>query len=81
MHSRYTGTKGKNLGEHLRSADIFTARVGKIYHMRVPGDIIAGTDGQDIPSSWDVNLNAPGKEAETPGFYALLNKNIFTVVI
>ena len=78
MHSRYTASEGKNLGEHLRSQGIFTARVGKIYHMRVPGDIIAGTNGEDIPSSWDVKLNAPGKEAGTPGLYALLNKNIFT---
>ena len=78
MHSRYTGAEGKNLGEHLRSHDIFSARVGKIYHMKVPGDIIAGTDGEDIPSTWDEKFNAPGKEAGTSGLYALLNKNIFT---
>ncbi len=78
MHSRYRGAEGKNLGEHLRENGVFSGRVGKIYHMKVPGDIIAGTDGEDIPSTWDEKFNAPGKEAGTPGLYALLNKNIFT---
>lgn len=78
MHSRYAGTKGDNLGSYIRSQGIFTARVGKIFHMKVPGDIIAGTDGEDIPGSWDEKFNAPGKEAGTPGDYACLNLNIFT---
>jgi iduronate 2-sulfatase len=78
MHSRYRGSEGENLGAYLRSRKILTARVGKIFHMKVPGDIIAGTDGDDIPESWDERFNAPGKEAGTPGDYALLNKNIFT---
>ena len=78
MHSRYTGSDGKNMGEHFRSHGIHSARVGKIYHMRVPGDIIAGTDGQDIPSTWDEKFNTKGLEAHTPGDYACLNLNIFT---
>ena len=44
MHSRYLGEKGKNLGEHLRENETFTARVGKIYHMNVPGDIVNGVE-------------------------------------
>ena len=78
MHSRYAGATGDNLGAYIRTKGIFTARVGKIFHMRVPGDIIAGTDGGDIPGSWDEKFNAPGKEAGTPGDYACLNLNIFT---
>lgn len=78
MHSRYQGSDGKNMGDHFRSQGMHTARVGKIYHMRVPGDIIAGTDGQDIPSSWDEKFNTSGLEAHTPGNYACLNRNIFT---
>ena len=42
------------------------------------GDIIAGTDGQDIPSTWDEKFNTSGLEAHTPGTYACLNRNIFT---
>jgi len=78
MHGRYQGQAGKNLGEHLRSQGLYSARVGKIYHMRVPGDIIAGTHGLDIASSWDERFNTKGLEAHTPGNYACLNLNIFT---
>ena len=43
MHSRYLGPGKVNLGQHFRENGWYSARVGKIYHMRVPGDIIAGT--------------------------------------
>lgn len=66
------------MGEHFRSQGLFTARVGKIYHMRVPGDIIAGTNGTDVASNWTQRYNSPGQEAHTPGDYACLNLNIFT---
>jgi len=46
--------------------------------MRVPGDIIAGTDGDDVPATWTEKFNSQGNEAHTPGDYACLNLNIFT---
>lgn len=78
MFSRYKGTGEVNMGEHFRNNGHYSARVGKIYHMRVPGDIIAGTNGLDVASSWTERFNSPGKEAHTPGDYACLNRNIFT---
>ena len=79
MHSRYHGAKGRvNLGQHFKANGFYSARVGKIYHMRVPGDIIAGTDGLDIPSTWTEKFNSAGQEAHTPGDYACLNLNVFT---
>ena len=78
MHSRYLGKSDMNLGKLFRDNSYYSARVGKIYHMRVPGDIIAGTDGLDIPSSWTERFNSKGLEAHTPGDYACLNLNIFT---
>ena len=78
MFSRYQDTKGTNLGEHFKNNGWYTARVGKIYHMRVPGDIIDGTHGLDVASSWTERFNSPGLEAHTPGAYACLNLNIFT---
>ena len=78
MFSQYQGEGEINLGQCFREAGWHSARVGKIYHMRVPGDIIAGTDGNDIPSSWDERFNSAGLEAHTPGHYACLNLNIFT---
>ena len=78
MFSRYKGQGAVNLGQHFKEHGWYSARVGKIYHMRVPGDIIAGTDGKDIAESWTERFNSPGKEAHTEGDYACLNLNIFT---
>lgn len=76
MHSRYTGDRGSTLGKHLIENGYYSARVGKIFHMRVPGDIIDGTDGNDIPETWTEKFNCQGQEAHTPGLYRLLNRNI-----
>lgn len=78
MFSRYRGEGTVNLGQYFRENGWYSARVGKIYHMRVPGDIIDGTDGKDVPSSWTEKFNSQGNEAHTPGHYACLNLNIFT---
>ena len=86
MFGRYRGfSKGlPNIGGHPSFAELLknhawhTARVGKIYHMRVPGDIVDGTNGPDHEPSWTERFNCSGREAHTPGSYALLNKNIFT---
>lgn len=78
MHSRYQGKADINLGKHFIDNGYYSARVGKIYHMRVPGDIIAGTNGEDEASCWTERFNSPGPEAHTPGDYACLNLNIFS---
>jgi iduronate 2-sulfatase len=78
MYSRYRGKSRRNLGEYFIDHDFYTARVGKIFHMRVPGDIIPGTNGADVASSWTERFNSPGREAHTPGHYACLNLNQFT---
>ncbi|BCX49315.1 iduronate-2-sulfatase [Haloferula helveola] len=78
MHSRYIGNRGPTLGKHLIAHGRYSARVGKIFHMRVPGDIIDGTDGRDVPETWTERFNCKGQEAHTPGLYRLLNQNIET---
>ena len=45
--------------------------------MRVPGDIIDGTDGADIPSCWSEKYNSQAWR-HTLGNYACLNLNKFT---
>ena len=49
MRGRYHGKKEITWGEHFQKNGYSSTRVGKIFHMRVPGDIIAGTDGDDVP--------------------------------
>ena len=78
MFGRYQDQGNITLGQHLREQGINSTRVGKIFHMRVPGDIIAGTDGKDHPECWTERFNSPGPEAHTPGEYACLNLNIVT---
>ena len=68
MRGRYYGKNEITWGEHFQKHGYSSTRVGKIFHMRVPGDIIAGTDGQDVPSCWSSKYNIPGKERRTrPG--------------
>ena len=78
MFGRYRDQANVTLGQQLQDHAAYTARVGKIFHMRVPGDIIAGTDGLDQPKCWTERFNSPGPEAHTPGLYACLNQNLFT---
>lgn len=78
MYSRYKGKGTVTVGEHFRKHNRYSARVGKIFHMRVPGDIIAGTDGEDVAETWTDSFNSQGQEAHTPGEYACLNLNIVT---
>ncbi len=45
----------------FRQEGYFTARVGKIFHMGIPGDI--GTAGQDDDDAWDIAINNTGWDA------------------
>jgi uncharacterized sulfatase len=42
-----------------------SVRIGKMYHMDVPGSV--GTNKWDDPASWDVAISPPGKEQHTVG--------------
>jgi len=78
MRSRYWGEEGITMGENFIDHGFYSARVGKIFHMKVPGDIIAGTDGLDVPECWTESFNSPGLEAHTAGLYSLYNHDIQT---
>jgi arylsulfatase A-like enzyme len=61
----------------FREKGYFTARVSKIYHMKIPGDIERGTAGDDEPDSWDYTYNVMGPETLSPGELELLSpKNL-----
>jgi iduronate 2-sulfatase len=53
--------------QHFKNAGYHAARVSKIYHMGVPGDIEKGSDGADDPASWTEKYNSPGPEWTAKG--------------
>jgi len=59
-----------SMSEHFRRHGYHAARVGKIYHMRVPGDITACVDGPDHAESWDEKHNCCGPEWMSEGRHA-----------
>ena len=61
--------------QHFKNAGYYTARVSKIYHMGVPGDIEAGGDSADDPASWTERFNSPGPEWKAPGNGETLENN------
>jgi iduronate 2-sulfatase len=61
--------------QYFRNAGYYAARVSKIYHMGVPGDIEAGSDGADDPASWTERFNSPGPEWKAAGIGETLEGN------
>lgn len=55
------------LPRHFANHGYWTARVSKIYHMGIPGDIVEGNPGRDHVGSWDETYNITALEALTPG--------------
>jgi iduronate 2-sulfatase len=53
--------------QHFKNNGYYAARVGKIYHMGVPGDIETGVDSEDDPASWTEKFNIAGPEWKAPG--------------
>jgi len=56
-----------SLSQHFLDNGYYTARVSKIYHMRIPGDITAGVDGPDHAASWTERFNCPAPEWNSSG--------------
>ena len=55
------------LSQFFRQNGYRVGRVSKIYHMGIPGEIIAGTAESDDPFSWDETVNIKADEQHAPG--------------
>lgn len=53
--------------QHFKNAGYYSARVGKIYHMGIPGDVEIGANGADDAASWSERFNIQGPEWKAPG--------------
>jgi iduronate 2-sulfatase len=56
-----------SMTQHFIDNGYYTARVSKIYHMRVPGDITANVDGPDHAASWTERFNCGAPEQWSKG--------------
>jgi iduronate 2-sulfatase len=66
--------------QHFKNAGYQTARISKIYHMGVPGDIEEGGtrdhNGADDAASWMERYNSPGPEWRAAGNAENLENNV-----
>jgi uncharacterized sulfatase len=71
---RETVPDAVTLPQLFKNAGRASMRVGKIFHMGVPGGV--GTPAHQDPPSWDVSISPPGLEDKSPGEGANLTPDV-----
>ena len=71
---RETVPDAVTLPQLFKNAGRRAMRVGKIFHMGVPGGV--GTMAHQDPPSWDVSISPPGLEGNSPGEGANLTPDV-----
>lgn len=74
------GPNRKSWSQLFKDNGYYTARVSKIYHMGIPGDIEKGSDGTDDPASWTETFNSQAAEWQTPGEAELVQNNPYGAI-
>jgi len=69
------GPDRKTWSQLFKENGYYTARVSKIYHMGVPGDIEKGSNGKDDAASWTERFNSQGPEWKAEGESELVQGN------
>lgn len=69
------GDERKTWAQSFKENGYYTARVSKVFHMKVPGDIEKGSDGADDPASWNERYNSQAPEWKTKGEAELVQGN------
>ncbi len=69
------GPDRKTWSQVFKENGYYTARVSKIFHMGVPGDIEKGSNGTDDEASWTERFNSQGPEWTAPGDGELVQGN------
>ena len=73
--SENIGPDRKTWSQLFKENGYYTARVSKIYHMGVPGDIEKGSNGKDDEASWIERFNSQGPEWTAEGEAELVQGN------
>ncbi|WP_437188521.1 sulfatase [Planctomicrobium sp. SH668] len=63
------------LPQHFINNGYYSARVSKIFHMGIPGDIVKGGNSSDDERSWTERFNSQGPEWQAPGDGETLESN------
>lgn len=69
------GGERNTLSQCFKENGYYTARVSKIFHMGIPGDIETGSDGSDDPASWNEKYNSQALEWQAKGEAELVQGN------
>ncbi len=74
---KHVGSDKLSWPQFFKEKGYYTARVSKIFHMGIPGDIIRGSNGTDDSASWTQRFNSPGPEWKSEGEAELVQNNPF----
>jgi len=74
------GPERRSWAQLFKDNGYYTARVSKIYHMGIPGDIEKGSDGTDDPESWTEKFNSQAAGWQTPGEAELVQNSPYCAI-